>query len=100
MLRIINKSERTHYKVPRSQAISLLESPLRFEFFMSDALTLGRSEPLAWNGDDSTKVFCMDINNRLYNITANGIQKSVEHSCMLSEMFHSFTFPFCKSNVP
>ena len=68
---------------------------------MSDAPTLGRSEPLAWDGDDSIrKIFCVDTNNRRYNIIANGIQKSVEHSCMVPEMFHPFTFPFCKSNAP
>jgi hypothetical protein len=46
-------SQRTHYKDPISQAISLWESPLRFEFFMSDAHALGRSEPLAWNDSNS-----------------------------------------------
>jgi hypothetical protein len=30
-----------------------LESPLRLEFFKSDALTLGRSDPLAWQGGNS-----------------------------------------------
>jgi hypothetical protein len=50
---VINYSERTHYKVPRNQAISLSESPLRFEFLKSDAQALGRSEPLAWDSVDS-----------------------------------------------
>src|SRR5712671_520924 len=48
-----NENQRTHYKVPTSQAISSLESPLRSEFLISDALTLGRSDPVAWNRDRS-----------------------------------------------
>ena len=43
----LDDSESTHYKVPTSQATSLSERPLRFEFFMSEAHTLGCSEPLA-----------------------------------------------------
>ena len=52
-IRMTNDGQRTYYNVPRSQAISFLDSPLRFEFFISDAHTLGRSEPLAWNGSGS-----------------------------------------------
>jgi hypothetical protein len=36
---------RTHNDDPESQAISWLASGLESEFFKSDALTLGRSEP-------------------------------------------------------
>jgi hypothetical protein len=32
-----------------------------------------------------------------YEITVNGIQKPVEHGCILPMMFQSFTFPSCKS---
>src|SRR5712671_1670045 len=42
-----NENQRAYYKVAKSQAISSLESPLRSEFLISDALTLGRSDPVA-----------------------------------------------------
>src|SRR5579863_9291866 len=35
-----------------------------------------------------------------HNIIANRIHKSVEHSRMLPEVFHSFPFPLCESVVP
>jgi len=48
-IRVSNDSKRTHYNVPRSQAISSRESAFRSEFFISDAPTLGLSDPFAWN---------------------------------------------------
>src|SRR5882672_12040090 len=50
---VTDDSQITHYKVPRSQTISSRESPLRLQFFISDALTLGLSDPLAWDSNKS-----------------------------------------------
>jgi hypothetical protein len=44
---------RAHNNDPESQAISWLESGLEAEFFKSDALILGRSEPSDYKFPDS-----------------------------------------------
>jgi hypothetical protein len=97
MLRVANNIHRTHYKAPRSQANSSSDSPLRSEFFISDAPTLGRLDPLAWDHNNSISLLSW---MQIIDITTDNIQKFIEHGILLPEMSHSFSFPFCKSVVP
>ena len=55
-LGLARTGQRTHYKVPRSQANSSLESSFWSEFLTSEAPTLGRSDPLAWNLNNSERL--------------------------------------------
>jgi hypothetical protein len=67
---------RTHNNDPESQAISWLESGLESEFFKSDALILGRSEPSDYKIPGLDTVCSTNgLHVYTYQVTPNTIKK-------------------------
>ena len=65
---------------------------------MSDALKLGRSEPLDYVSM-AQSVAINHICDHTYHLTPNTIQKCLEHSIVLLEMSPSFILPPCESDA-